>query len=121
MRVTTLVIIGAIALLVGPGLAMAHAMLGKASPPAGGTVNVAPAELELTFSQALEPRFSSISVTDEAGRRVDKGDPHTVAGDPKRLGVSLGPMPAGRYNVIWQATSVDTHKTEGTYNFIVKP
>lgn len=46
---------------------------------------------------------------------MDKHDVHVVAGDGKRLAVSLGALPPGTYNVVWHATSVDTHKTEGSF------
>ena len=31
------------------------------------------------------------------------------------------PLPAGEYTVRWQAVSVDTHHTQGTFEFTVKP
>ena len=31
------------------------------------------------------------------------------------------PLPAGAYKVHWQAVSVDTHHTQGTFEFTVKP
>ena len=90
-------------------------------PPVGSTVKAAPTEVVLTFSEAVEPRFSTIAVQDSAGARVDAGDPHLVNGDGKRLAVALKAAPPGIYTVIWHATSVDTHRTEGTFRFTVKP
>jgi methionine-rich copper-binding protein CopC len=31
------------------------------------------------------------------------------------------PLSAGAYTVHWQAVSVDTHHTQGTFEFTVKP
>jgi methionine-rich copper-binding protein CopC len=31
------------------------------------------------------------------------------------------PLAAGTYKVIWHATDADTHKTQGSYRFTVKP
>jgi len=107
--------------LFAPALAYAHAQLRRAEPPVGGTVRGSPALVELTFSEALEPRFSTITVTDAAGTQVDKRDLHVVLGDAKRLAVSLGAVPPGAYTVVWHATSVDTHRTEGTFTFSVLP
>ena len=47
-----------------PSLAHAHAHLRQAEPPVGGTVQRAPAPVDLTFSEAVEPRFSTVAVTD---------------------------------------------------------
>ena len=111
----------AAAFMLFPSLAHAHARLTHAEPPVGGTVGGAPAQVELMFSEAVEPRFSSVTVADAAGAKVDKGDLHAVAGDGKHLAVSLGALPPGTYMVVWHATSVDTHKTEGSYTFTVAP
>ena len=107
--------------LLAPASAWAHAHLRQSEPPVGGTVHVAPAQVEITFSEAVEPRFSTIAVTGADGVVVDKHDVHTAPGDGKRLIVGLGAVPPGEYRVEWHATSVDTHQTEGTFNFTVAP
>jgi methionine-rich copper-binding protein CopC len=33
----------------------------------------------------------------------------------------LKQLPPGRYRVTWHAVSVDTHRTEGKYNFLILP
>lgn len=117
-------ILGAVAaalLLFAPTLVQAHAQLRRADPPVGGTVHTPPMQVELTFSEAVEPRFSTVAVADAAGAQVDKRDLHVVAGDAKHVAVSLGALPPGTYRVAWHATSVDTHKTEGSFTFTVAP
>ncbi len=120
MRSLTYVCTSTLLLLV-PTLALAHAQLRQADPPVGGTVRASPAQVELTFSEAVEPRFSTIAVEDAGGVRIDKNDPHVMQGDAKHLAVSLGVLPPGTYKVVWHATSVDTHKTEGAFTFTVGP
>jgi hypothetical protein len=100
--------------------AFAHAHLQSAIPPVGGTVNAAPAVITLTFSEALEPHFSTIEVKDAAGKRVDDGKPHSETDDAKRFSIGVGKLPPGLYTVDWHATSVDTHRTEGSFHFTVK-
>ncbi len=104
-------------LLAFAGLAAhAHAMLDHANPSVGGTVASAPREVSLTFTQNLESAFSSVQVTDGNGTRVDQGKAQ-VSGNTMRVGLkSLSP---GTYRVRWQALSVDTHKTEGSFTFTV--
>jgi methionine-rich copper-binding protein CopC len=59
-------------------------------------------------------------VHDASGQQVDRKDIR-VDGDPHRLAVGLAPLQPGQYTVNWHATSVDTHKTEGSYNFTIAP
>ena len=101
--------------------AFAHAQLRRAVPPVDGTVAVSPAEIVLSFSEAVEPRFSTIEVKDRTGARVDNGPPHLAGDDGTRLAVALKTLPPGDYTVVWHATSVDTHRTEGRFRFTVGP
>jgi methionine-rich copper-binding protein CopC len=98
----------------------AHAFLKQASPPVGSTVP-APKAVGITFTEGVEPAFSSIVVQDAQGQRVDTGDVHSASADGLRLEVGLKPLTPGSYTVIWHATSVDTHKTEGRFVFTVQP
>ncbi len=82
--------------LFAPSIAFAHAQLRQADPPVGSVVHSPPAQMELTFSEAIEPRFSTVAVTDAAGLQVDKHDLHAMPGDAKRLAVGLGHFAARR-------------------------
>lgn len=95
--------------------AFAHAFLDHASPRVGSTVAAAPQELTLWFTQKLEPAFSSVEVTGPNGSSI--GRKAQVSGNTMRVGIkSAGP---GAYHVHWQALSVDTHKTQGSFTFTV--
>jgi hypothetical protein len=63
--------------------------------------------------------FSRIAVRNAQGVRVDKGDPHLVGDHRNELAVNVPKLPPGEYAVTWHATSVDTHKTEGRFEFAV--
>jgi methionine-rich copper-binding protein CopC len=98
--------------------AFAHGFLKHAEPGAGATLK-APARLvALTFSEELEPAFSGVAVTDVSGRNVEAGAA-VIRGNS--MMVPLRPLPPGSYRVVWHVVSVDTHRTEGAYNFVVKP
>ncbi|HEY3849018.1 MAG TPA: copper resistance protein CopC [Acetobacteraceae bacterium] len=101
--------------------AFAHAFLEHASPPVGSELPVSPSAVTITYTEGVEPDFSTIEVDDAHGTRVDKADPHLFGGEQTKLSVSLPKLPAGQYTVIWHVTSVDTHKTEGRFNFSVTP
>jgi hypothetical protein len=115
-----IVALGLLAMVGLTGRAEAHAKLREASP-AEGVVKSAPAEVIVTFTEALEPKFSKIEVTDSKGQRVDQGAAQAVPGEPARLAVALKPLAAGTYKVTWRVVSVDTHRSEGSYQFTVAP
>jgi len=103
-----------------PTFAQAHAFLDHANPRVGSTVNPAPKEMVLWFTQQLEPAFSSIEVRSQQGGSVTAGKA-TIGGDRTQLRVPLKALPPGTYKVIWRVLSVDTHRTEGNFNFRVGP
>ena len=107
-----------LALLALAGTASAHAFLKTAAPAVGSQVQQPPGEVAITFTEGVEPKFSSISVKSAAGQTVDTGAPHLEGGDTV-LAVALKPLQPGTYTVVWHATATDTHKTEGHYNFTV--
>jgi len=96
--------------------ARAHAFLDHAEPRVGSTVQTAPRELSLSFTQDLEPAFSGAEVRDANGTRVDQGKAK-ISGSSIHLG--LKPLSPGTYRVQWHALSVDTHTTEGSFSFQV--
>jgi methionine-rich copper-binding protein CopC len=100
--------------------ALAHAQLQMATPPVGGTVASA-TEIRLEFSEGVEPKFSKVSLTGPGGA-VPLGAAKT---EPSNQAVLIAPiskpLSAGAYTVHWQAVSVDTHHTQGTFQFTVKP
>ena len=106
----------AMRLLLVTGEANAHAFLDHAEPRVGNKVATAPREVTLWFTQKLEPAFSSVTVTNAAGQRVDTGKPR-VSGD--QMSVSLRSGGAGTYRVNWRVLSVDTHTTDGSFTFQV--
>jgi methionine-rich copper-binding protein CopC len=111
----------AVALIAAAAPAFAHSYPKSAVPPMNGTVKSSPAEVVIDFTGDLEPELSTAEILDGNGVRVDKGDAHTVAGNVRRLHVSLKPLPPGIYTVRWQVTSIDTHRTEGSFTFTVGP
>ena len=102
-----------------PAAAFAHAHLKAATPAVDSNVRTPPTEVAIDFTEGVEPVFCTIEVVDAQGVHVDDGPAHTLPGDNKHLVVALKPVSSGTYTVRWHATAVDTHKTEGTYQFTV--
>ena len=121
MRTFSLRIPASLAFALVATQAFAHAQLEKATPAVGGTVASA-SEIRLEFSEGVEPKFSKVSLTGPGGGAVPLGAAKT---EPSNQAVLIVPitkaLPAGAYKVHWQAVSVDTHHTQGTFEFTVKP
>jgi methionine-rich copper-binding protein CopC len=98
-------------------VAHAHARLDHSTPAAGSILRVATKEVVVWFTQDLEPSFSTMLVHDSEGVRVDQEDAHVDRDNKKVMRVSLKPLAAGTYKVTWNVLSVDTHKTDGSFEF----
>ena len=116
MRRSAIAVIVPVLLVLVMGKAVAHAFLDHAEPRVGNKVATPPREVTLWFTQKLEPAFSSVTVTNAAGQRVDAGKAR-VSGN--QMSVSLRPGGTGKYHVTWRVLSVDTHTTDGSFSFQV--
>jgi len=112
----------AIALSVtAPLPALAHAHLVSSSPAVGDVVS-APSTLKITFSEGIEIGLSKFDLTGPGGETVAGVNPSLDPGNNKLVLLQLKtPLAAGDYTMHWHVVSVDTHRTEGTYAFTVKP
>ena len=119
-RVGVLALFAAAALAV-PAAAWAHAALLRTVPEASRTVNTPPAQVRLTYSEPIEPRFAIVSVTDAAGRQVTSGPPERAPGSPQTLVTPLRRAPQGWYLVFWRVISADGHPVRGAFTFAVGP
>ena len=111
-----IILVSLLLAVLGTGAAYAHAFLDHARPLVGSTVQNAPHEVTLSFTQNLEPAFSSVQVTDSGGARVEQGKAQ-ISGNTMRIGLKA--LKPGSYRVRWHALSVDTHNTEGSFTFTV--
>ncbi len=120
-RISMTAIASSLALICGTTTAFAHAQLEKATPPVGGTVASA-SEIRLEFSEGVEPRFSGVTLTSPGGANVPLGQPKVEGSDQHVLVAPIAnALTAGAYTVRWHVVSVDTHHTQGTFKFTVKP
>ena len=111
----------AAAALALPAAAWAHAALLKTVPEASRTINAAPPEVRLTYSEPIEPRFAIVSVTDATGRQVTSGPPASAPASPQTLVTPLRKVPEGWYLVFWRVISADGHPVRGVFTFAVGP
>jgi copper transport protein len=122
IRGRTLAIAAALALMLAlPGVAWAHAALLRTVPDVSSVVNTPPAEVDMTYSEPVEPKFAIVSVTDAGGHLVTSGSPHRSPTNPDTLVVPLKHLPEGWYLVYWRVISVDGHPVRGAFEFAVGP
>src|SRR6478672_5543846 len=109
------------ALVVAIGLAspaLAHALLASSQPAAGSNLSSAPTEVVLTFTEAPDPKLSSVQVLGSTGTSVTAGPATGVAGSPTKLRVGLKALKPGVYTVAWTTvSSVDGHLARGSFAF----
>ncbi|SFG11592.1 hypothetical protein SAMN05518801_107207 [Novosphingobium sp. CF614] len=111
--------------LVAPAAAMAHPKLVSSSPAADASV-AKPAEISLTFNEALVGPLSGIDLVMTGMPGMANHKPMPITGfvakaEGKTLKVKLPrPLPAGSYTLKWHAVAADQHRIEGSYNFTVR-
>jgi copper transport protein len=105
-----------------PAAASAHAYLIKTVPAASGVLNAPPPTVQLTYDEAVEPRFAIISVTNADGHQETTGPVRRSPANPDTLVVPLRPhLPEGWYLIYWRAISVDGHPVQGGFTYAVGP
>lgn len=104
-RLLTLVLatlLSVVALVGLAGSASAHAVLDGSSPQDGARVDREPAEVSLTFDEAVQPIPASDEVISSTGVRVDTGQLRQSA-DGTTIVLPLRPgLPAGTYSATWR-------------------
>ena len=103
-----------------PETSWGHAFPDHAEPKVGTTLSVSPAHVRIWFDSDLEPAFSTITVRNGKNEEVDKRDGRVNPSDPTLLEVSVPPLPAGTYRVLWSVVARDGHRTAGDYTFVIK-
>jgi putative copper export protein/methionine-rich copper-binding protein CopC len=108
-----------LALVALPAPALAHAHLQSTKPASGATVNVAPRQLVLTFSEAPALAMSALRLFGPDSTPVALGELTHDAGVRTLSANIAGPLVAGRYTVQWQTAGDDGHVQRGSYQFVI--
>jgi copper transport protein len=104
-----------------PAVAWSHAALLRTVPAASVVVNTPPKQVALVFSEAVEPRFAIVSVTDAGATQLTAGSPQRSPANADELDVPVKHLPEGWYLVVWRVISVDGHPVRGAFTFAVGP
>src|SRR4051794_3952634 len=118
-RSCLLVLAVALAALLLPAAAGAHAFLVRTSPAAGGSVGSAPREVRLVFSAPVRP--AAPTGVYFAGKSVVAGKPYVPKGAPNEIVIPLrAELSHGPYAVRWSEVDIDDgHLISGAFIFSV--
>jgi methionine-rich copper-binding protein CopC len=95
----------------------AHTRSKTMAPAANSTVR---APSEVYFTEPLEPKLSSLKLTDEKGTVLNKALSSLDPADRTHLTLMLPTFVPGVYHVHWVSAATDGHRMEGDYPFTVK-
>ncbi|HEY7849592.1 MAG TPA: copper resistance CopC family protein, partial [Ktedonobacterales bacterium] len=95
-----------------------HALPVRSIPAADAILSAPPSQVQMWFSEALNPLDSRIVVVDPSNHEVDARDSHVSTSDPTEMDVGLQLLRPGAYVVVWRTQSaVDGHVTGGSFLF----
>jgi copper transport protein len=104
-----------------PSSAAAHAILLRTEPASNLSLDRAPGEVRLLFSEPIDASFSHVRVLDATGKPIDRGDSRVDQASENELVVSLLPgLADGVYQVEWRSLStIDVHPEVGQYPIFI--
>ena len=113
-----------LALLVGSArTADAHAIAVYSDPPDGAVLTDAPQQINITFTNAILPEFTTVRFMDGDGAVIAVAPPRVTAqsGSAVVLTVDLPALAPNAYRLLWQSRSQDDlHLTSGSVIFGLK-
>ena len=115
VRAVAVAVLCGLALLVGAAPAFAHTRLQSSDPADGASVATAPSRVSLTFNEATQQGFNTITVVGPDGSAWQSGE---VTAEGNSVSVGLRPLgPAGRYEIGYRVISDDGHPVTGSVAF----
>ncbi|HJS63679.1 MAG TPA: copper resistance protein CopC [Nitrososphaeraceae archaeon] len=116
------IIVFTLSIMVLAGLtceASAHPVIIDSNPKQFQSLDSAPNDASVFFSEPIVLKFSQISVLDSGGNRVDSGTPSNVNGDLASLSIPLNEnLTSGTYTVVTKVLSaVDGHVVDNSVVF----
>lgn len=121
VRLALFAVTVALAIIVGPlaTSASAHATLVATTPPGDEVINRVPAEVVITFDEAVEVVDGGVRVFGPSGERVDRGLVETEDGGRTVRAPIDDAEARGTFTVSWRVLSEDSHNLSGSFVFHV--
>lgn len=108
-------LLGALALLLWPGVALAHTDLRASAPAKNSRLTAAPTRLQFWFTARPQVAFSVFHLIGPGGE-VPLGPISADTGNALRADITR-PLQPGTYTVRWQTASADGHPVRGEFTF----
>jgi copper transport protein len=108
-----------VASIAGATRADAHAVLISAAPAPQTTVQTAPTEIKLQFSEQVEVAFGAVKVYDVNAKRIDTGVIKRENGGTELVVPVKSAGQKGTFTVVWQVVSADGHVVGNAYVYYV--
>ena len=113
---TTAIALAIVVWLTAP--ASAHANLVSSDPANGATLDTAPSQIAITFSEQPDPSLSQVALLGAGGTDTGKVGAPTAQGSKTLVFPITGELSHGVYTAAWTTTSVeDGHQTSGVFTF----
>jgi methionine-rich copper-binding protein CopC len=107
----------AMVLVALPVLALAHAVVQKASLDDTKVVAGKATHVTLKFNSGIEPKFTKVTLVERGGG--ERALAVAPASGPATVDVELPPLAAGTYGLRYKVLAVDGHVTEDVLRFTV--
>jgi copper resistance protein C len=115
LRAAAVGVLCTFAMLVGTGQAFAHTRLESSDPADGASLAASPQRVSLTFNEAMQPGFTTLTVIGPDQAAYQTGD---VAANGGTVSIAVRPLgPAGRYEIGYRVVSEDGHPVAGSVAF----
>jgi copper transport protein len=108
------------AVLASATLAYAHGTLRRSAPAKGQHLSVAPNEVRLTFTEAVELSLARVALAGPNGP-VELGALSLADSGMVLTAPITGRLVAGSYTVQWQIAGADGHPVRGEFGFFIAP
>jgi methionine-rich copper-binding protein CopC len=108
------------------GLALSSPVLAAApaatsDPAPNATVQAPLYMIHVFFPAPVDMKTAKLTVTDKTGKAVDVGEAMPMGTDGKTvMAMPKEPLPAGSYDVKWQAAGTDGKELKGAFSFTAK-
>ncbi|WP_141501918.1 copper resistance CopC/CopD family protein [Paenibacillus luteus] len=100
-----------------PSFVSAHAYVAQSTPYQDAELSESPTAIRIKFTEKIDSKLSNVSL-----QRVDNGSAikgELSAEGDQTLIYTIPKLSKGIYEVSWQVLSLDTHLTDGTFQFAV--
>ena len=125
LRLRTLLVaaqVALVALIALHGVAFGHAELVSSVPAANASISTSPPELVLTFTEAIDPANSSLTLLGPNGSPVAGTGALRINAAGTTATTEVPALKPGIYTVSYRVTSAtDGHVTSGQYAFLLDP